>query len=41
VRGLLGDPARLSAMRAASKAAAMPGAASRIAAELAKIARQP
>jgi UDP-N-acetylglucosamine--N-acetylmuramyl-(pentapeptide) pyrophosphoryl-undecaprenol N-acetylglucosamine transferase len=41
VRALLSDPARLSAMRAASRAAAMPGAAGRIAAELAAMARQP
>jgi UDP-N-acetylglucosamine--N-acetylmuramyl-(pentapeptide) pyrophosphoryl-undecaprenol N-acetylglucosamine transferase len=41
VRGLLGDPHRLAAMRAASKAAATPGAAERIAAELATIALQP
>jgi UDP-N-acetylglucosamine--N-acetylmuramyl-(pentapeptide) pyrophosphoryl-undecaprenol N-acetylglucosamine transferase len=39
VRGLLSDPARLAAMRAASRAAAMPGAAGRVAAELAEIAR--
>ena len=41
VRGLLSDPARLSAMKAASKATAKPGAAERIAAELATMARQP
>ena len=38
VRGLLGDPDRLAAMRAAAKSAARPGAASRIAAELAQLA---
>jgi UDP-N-acetylglucosamine--N-acetylmuramyl-(pentapeptide) pyrophosphoryl-undecaprenol N-acetylglucosamine transferase len=41
VRGLLSDQKRLAAMRAASKAAAMPGAAGRIAAELAAMARTP
>ena len=38
VRGLLTDPKRLAKMRAAAKAAAMPGAAERIAAELADLA---
>ncbi|MEP7359117.1 MAG: UDP-N-acetylglucosamine--N-acetylmuramyl-(pentapeptide) pyrophosphoryl-undecaprenol N-acetylglucosamine transferase [Anaerolineales bacterium] len=40
VRALLGDPARLAAMRAASRAAARPGAAERIAAELKQIGRR-
>ena len=38
VRALLGDPPRLAAMRAAARAAAQPGAAERIVAELARLA---
>ena len=38
VRALLDDPARLAGMRAAARAAAQPGAAGRIAAELARLA---
>jgi UDP-N-acetylglucosamine--N-acetylmuramyl-(pentapeptide) pyrophosphoryl-undecaprenol N-acetylglucosamine transferase len=39
VRGLLDDPARLDAMRAAARAAAVPGAAARIGQELAALAQ--
>lgn len=38
VRGLLGDPVRLAAMRAAVRVAARPGAAEQIAGELARLA---
>jgi UDP-N-acetylglucosamine--N-acetylmuramyl-(pentapeptide) pyrophosphoryl-undecaprenol N-acetylglucosamine transferase len=38
VRELLGDPARLAAMRAAARAASVPGAAANIARELALLA---